>query len=96
MKRARLGEPRPLSVASFGVWQPFSLPEVKENKGALAIDWDDEVIKGTLVARDGKLLHAALTEDWSEPPWRTKRTRKPRRKAANNAGSKTGNRTARK
>ncbi len=35
----------------------------KENKGALAIDWDDEVITGTLVARDGALVHAALAED---------------------------------
>ncbi|MDA7947165.1 MAG: Re/Si-specific NAD(P)(+) transhydrogenase subunit alpha [Hyphomicrobiaceae bacterium] len=33
----------------------------KEKKGALAIDWDDEVIKGTLVARDGKIVHEMLT-----------------------------------
>ena len=33
----------------------------KEKKGALAIDWEDDVIKGTLVAKDGKLVHPMLT-----------------------------------
>ncbi len=33
----------------------------EEKKGELAIDWDDDVIKGTLVARDGKLVHPMLT-----------------------------------
>jgi NAD(P) transhydrogenase subunit alpha len=33
----------------------------KEKKGALAIDWDDDVIKGTLVAKGGKLVHPMLT-----------------------------------
>lgn len=31
----------------------------KDTKG-LKIDWDDEVIQGTLVARDGKVVHSAL------------------------------------
>ena len=33
----------------------------KEKKGTLAVDWEDEVIEGTLVARDGKLVHPTLT-----------------------------------
>ncbi|MHA1165674.1 MAG: NAD(P) transhydrogenase subunit alpha, partial [Alphaproteobacteria bacterium] len=33
----------------------------KEKKGALAIDWEDDVIKGTLVARGGKIVHPMLT-----------------------------------
>lgn len=33
----------------------------KEKKGALAVDWDDDVIKGTLVAKSGKLVHPMLT-----------------------------------
>ncbi len=33
----------------------------KEKKGELAIDWEDDVIKGTLVARGGKLVHPMLT-----------------------------------
>jgi NAD(P) transhydrogenase subunit alpha len=32
----------------------------KEKKGTLALDWDDDVIKGTLVARDGKIVHPML------------------------------------
>lgn len=31
-----------------------------EKKGELAIDWDDDVIKGTLIARGGKLVHPML------------------------------------
>lgn len=33
----------------------------QENKGELAIDWEDEVITGTLVAKGGKLVHPMLT-----------------------------------
>jgi NAD(P) transhydrogenase subunit alpha len=33
----------------------------KEKKGELAIDWEDELVKGTLVARDGKIVHPMLT-----------------------------------
>jgi NAD(P) transhydrogenase subunit alpha len=32
----------------------------KEKK--LAINWDDEIIKGTLVAKDGKIVHPSLTQ----------------------------------
>jgi NAD(P) transhydrogenase subunit alpha len=33
----------------------------KEAK-ALRIDWDDEIVKGTLVAKDGKIVHPSLTQ----------------------------------
>jgi len=33
----------------------------KEKKGALAIDWEDDVIAGTLVAKGGRLVHPMLT-----------------------------------
>jgi NAD(P) transhydrogenase subunit alpha len=33
----------------------------KEAK-ALKIDWDDEIVKGTLVAKDGKIVHPSLTQ----------------------------------
>ncbi|MCV0368807.1 Re/Si-specific NAD(P)(+) transhydrogenase subunit alpha [Filomicrobium sp.] len=33
----------------------------KEDK-SLAIDWDDELIKGTLIAKDGEIVHPSLTE----------------------------------
>jgi NAD(P) transhydrogenase subunit alpha len=28
----------------------------------LAIDWEDELVKGTCVTRDGKIVHPALGE----------------------------------
>jgi NAD(P) transhydrogenase subunit alpha len=34
----------------------------KEN-GSLAIDWEDEIIKGSLVSRDGQLVNPALRND---------------------------------
>lgn len=33
----------------------------KEAK-ALKVDWDDEIVKGTLLAKDGKLVHPSLTQ----------------------------------
>ena len=38
----------------------ISLMIDKEDK-ALKIDWEDEIIKGTLVAKDGKVVHPNLT-----------------------------------
>jgi NAD(P) transhydrogenase subunit alpha len=32
---------------------------VDKKTGALAIDWNDEIVKGALVARDGEVVHAA-------------------------------------
>ena len=29
---------------------------------ALAIDWEDEIVKGCLVTRDGKIVHPALSD----------------------------------
>lgn len=34
----------------------------KEKQGTLAIDWDDDVIKGTLIAKDGKIVHPMLAD----------------------------------
>ena len=33
---------------------------IDKDTNSLKIDWDDEVIQGTLVARDGKIVHSAL------------------------------------
>ncbi|MGM0562177.1 MAG: Re/Si-specific NAD(P)(+) transhydrogenase subunit alpha [Pseudomonadota bacterium] len=38
----------------------LSLLYDKESK-ALKVDWDDEIVKGTLLGRDGKAVHSALT-----------------------------------
>ena len=33
---------------------------VDKKSGALAIDWDDEIIRGALVTRDGAVVHPAV------------------------------------
>jgi len=36
---------------------------IDKEAGELKIDWDDEIVKGTLVARDGEIVHPSLTEE---------------------------------
>lgn len=38
----------------------FLQPMIDTENNALKIDWDDEIIQGTLVAKDGKLVHPNL------------------------------------
>jgi NAD(P) transhydrogenase subunit alpha len=38
----------------------FLTPMIDKQTKALAINWDDEIVKGTLVARDGKIVHPML------------------------------------
>jgi NAD(P) transhydrogenase subunit alpha len=45
----------------FNFLSPLIDPESK----ALSIDWEDEIIKGVALTRDGKIIHAAFTD---EPP----------------------------
>ncbi|MFO7477500.1 MAG: Re/Si-specific NAD(P)(+) transhydrogenase subunit alpha [Methyloceanibacter sp.] len=42
--------------------QAFVEPLIDKEKKALAIDWDDELVKGTLIARDGKIVNAMIAE----------------------------------
>jgi NAD(P) transhydrogenase subunit alpha len=39
----------------------FMQPLIDGEKGALAIVWDDEIVTGTLICRDGALVHPMLT-----------------------------------
>lgn len=39
----------------------FVTPLVDKDTGALAIDWEDEIIKATALTRDGKAVHPAIT-----------------------------------
>lgn len=41
----------------------FLTPFIDAESGALQIDWDDELVQGTLVAHDGKVVHPMLTGD---------------------------------
>ncbi len=39
----------------------FLTPLVDKDGGGLVIDWEDEIIKGTALTRDGKAIHPAIT-----------------------------------
>ncbi len=36
---------------------------IDSEKGELAVDWEDEIIQGTLVTRDGKIVHPAFIKE---------------------------------
>jgi NAD(P) transhydrogenase subunit alpha len=38
----------------------FVAPMLEKGTGALKINWDDELVKGTLVTKDGAVVHPAL------------------------------------
>jgi NAD(P) transhydrogenase subunit alpha len=40
----------------------FVTPMVDAEKGGIAVDWEDEIIAGCLVTRDGKIVHPMLNE----------------------------------
>ena len=40
----------------------FLTPLVDKETKSLKIDWDDEIVKGTLVTRDGQVVHPMLTD----------------------------------
>ncbi len=40
----------------------FLDPMIDKSEKALKINWDDEIVKGTLVARDGKIVHPQLVQ----------------------------------
>ena len=40
----------------------FIEPMVDKKTGALAVNWDDELVKGTLIAKDGAIVNATIAE----------------------------------
>jgi NAD(P) transhydrogenase subunit alpha len=38
----------------------FLTPFAKAKNGTVEIDWNDEVVKGCLITRDGQVVHPAL------------------------------------
>ena len=44
----------------------FFSPFIKD--GVLTLDWEDEVIKGSCLTRDGKLVHEGVAKVLGEPP----------------------------
>ena len=51
--------------------QAFIEPMIDKEKKTLAINWDDELVKGTLIARDGAIVNAMIAErleaKWAKP-----------------------------
>ncbi|MEM8590260.1 MAG: Re/Si-specific NAD(P)(+) transhydrogenase subunit alpha [Pseudomonadota bacterium] len=45
----------------------FLTPLIDKETGALAIDWDDEIVKGVVLTRDGAIVHPAFAPASSEP-----------------------------
>ena len=42
--------------------QAFVEPLIEKEKKTLAINWDDELVKGTLIAKDGAIVNAMIAE----------------------------------
>ncbi len=46
----------------------FLTPLVNKDSKLLAIDWDDDIVKGTLVVRDGQVVNERVKEAMASPP----------------------------
>ncbi len=46
----------------------FITPMIDPESGELAIDWDDEVVAGTLLTRDGAVVHPSLKDGRDQAP----------------------------
>ena len=64
----------------------FLTPFVDKEKEGLNIDWDDEIIQGTLVCKDGKVVHPRLV---SEEPAAAKKTAAKKPAAKKSVAKKT-------
>ena len=42
--------------------QAFVEPLIDKERKTLAVNWDDELVKGTLIARDGGIVNAMIAE----------------------------------
>ncbi len=64
MGRLNLPGDLPVSASSLYARNLFAFiePLIDKEKKRLAIDWKDEIVVGTLLAKDGKLVHPTLTK----------------------------------
>jgi len=61
----------------------FISPQVDKEKGGLNIDWEDETVTGTLVTKDGKVVHPRLLDAQAKPaPKKKAALKKPAAKKA--------------
>jgi NAD(P) transhydrogenase subunit alpha len=54
----------PVNASSLYARNLFAFLEtlIDKQEKALKINWDDEIVKGTLIAKDGKIVHPSLTQ----------------------------------
>jgi len=64
MGRLNLPGDVPVNASSLYARNLYAFIEtlVDKDKKRLAIDWKDEIVSGTLIAKDGKLVHPSLTK----------------------------------
>jgi proton-translocating NAD(P)+ transhydrogenase subunit alpha len=62
--------------------QAFVEPLIDKEKKTLAINWDDELVKGTLIARDGAIVNAMIAERLGGKPLKVKPDGAPAKTAA--------------
>ena len=60
--------------------QAFVEPLIDKDKKTLAINWDDELVKGTLISRDGAIVNAMIAERLGTKPAGTPATPAAKRK----------------
>jgi H+-translocating NAD(P) transhydrogenase subunit alpha len=75
----------------------FLTPHVDKEKGDLNLDWEDETITGTLVCKDGKVVHPRLLEAQAKPaatkkaaPKKAAKKKAPAKKAEAKAKAEAG------
>jgi H+-translocating NAD(P) transhydrogenase subunit alpha len=62
--------------------QAFVEPLIDKEKKTLAINWDDELVKGTLISRDGAIVNAMIAERLGAKPLEAKAADAPAKPAA--------------
>jgi NAD(P) transhydrogenase subunit alpha len=70
--------------------QAFVEPLIDKEKKTLAVNWDDELVKGTLIARDGAIVNAMIAERLGGMPMKIAATAAPAKAGANGNGKKNG------
>jgi len=70
----------------------FITPLVDAETKELAIDWEDEIVQGTLVTRGGKVVHAMLTKNkpGKKPAKKAGKAKKPAKKKSKQKSKRKG------
>jgi NAD(P) transhydrogenase subunit alpha len=74
----------------------FLTPFVDGEKKALSFDWDDEIVQGTLVCKDGKVVHPRLVPKEKAPAKKPAAKKPAAKKTTKPAATKTASKLATK